>query len=603
MDNRYIIMIRRWLWLLALSAIIAGTTTYLLLKDQPIIYEAQAKLIIGPGIDTPDPDVNALRAGGQLMQTYAELSLTSPFLQSVIDELGLASTPLDMRKIIEVTTSQETQILTFTARQSNPERAIAIANLAAEKLVQLSPSGPDSSSSLLKDQMRVQANKLEQVISDSETKIKQLESDLQAITQVENQSVVVLQTDSYLEKQRLIIEQLSQERARLSDSLSSLTVLYETLQKTTTNQVKIIEPAMIAVPIPAYLWIKVILGAVAGIVLAGAFVFVFAYFDETIWTHEELAQATGITTFGVIAKHRRLAGSGKARLVIAELPNCAAAENYRLIGTKLLLADEENPIKTLLMSNLGEELDGEAGLIPANLALTLAKLGKRVALVDGNLHKPIITRIFDLEGKSGLTNILTDGEETVGLVSIDWSPNLFVLPNGTGSNIPPELISSTRMINLVEELKGDMDIVLINTSSMSTFAHSHILATKVDGVVLITQNGGAHRRDANHLIDALLSLKVTVIGVIFDYNRSSTSLDLVGRLVRTLGTLLRVFGKYINTIFKNQSFSRLSKSGRGPEETEAMKTVLTGDGDSANSEPTRKEQLRQEAFSIQTMKN
>jgi len=289
-EQRYLSMIRRWFWLLVLAALASGLTTYLLVKDQPIIYEAKVRLIIGPGIDTPDPDLNALRAGGQLMQTYAELSMTGPFLQSIIDTLNLSMTPLMLSEIMEVTTNQETQILSIAVRHQNPERALAIANLAADTLVQMSPSGPDSTSSQIKDQMRLQAKQVEELIASSEEKIKQLEADLQALTQVENQGVVILQTNNYLEQQKLIIDQLSQERGRLSDALSALTVLYDTLQKTTTNQVKIVEPAVVAAPVRSWLILQVLIGAVAGLALAVASVLSFEYFDDTIRSPGELSR-------------------------------------------------------------------------------------------------------------------------------------------------------------------------------------------------------------------------------------------------------------------------------------------------------------------------
>lgn len=602
MEQRYIILIRRWLWLLALAAVVAGLTTYLVLVDQPTIYEAQTRLIIGPGIDTPDPDVNALRAGGQLMQTYAEISLTSPFLQSIIDELDLKTTPLGMRDSIQVATNQETQILSFNVGHSNPERAIAIANLAAAKLVELSPSGPDSSSSLLKEQMRIQAEKIEAIIDQSEDNIRQLESDLQAIAQVENQSVVVLQTENYLEKQRLIIEQLSQERARLTESLSALTILYEALQKTTTNQVKVIEPAVIAVPNPSYLWLKVVLGSVAGFILSGAIVLVFAYLSEAILTHEELRHVSGLNSLGVIAKHDRLMTSGVESLVVSALPNSRAAENYRSIATKLLLAGEKNGLRSLLFSTLGEESGDETGLITANLALTLAKSGKKVALIDANLQNPLITELLNLKGKPGLTNALHDREEKLSLAQVGWSPNLVVLPHGTESGMPFELLSSDRMMDLVEELLGDADIVLIDVSSLLSFADNHILATKVDGVVMMAQEGSVRRREAKELINSLQSLKANIVGVIFDYNGSATSL--LSRLSeRNVGTRLGSFVNKIIPAFQNRTDSHLSEMKSTEKETDAAKTDVADRIDSGSRKDSNTQNVDKEAFSIQATKN
>ena len=149
MEKRYLQLIRRWWWVLVIAPLITGGIAYFIFKDKPPIYQAETRLLIGPGIDTPDPDLNALRAGGQLMQTYAELSSTGPFLQEIIDELDLQVTPLQLSKRIEVRSSAETQIMRITVQHEDPRLAVSIANVAAETLVGMSPTGSGSPTALL----------------------------------------------------------------------------------------------------------------------------------------------------------------------------------------------------------------------------------------------------------------------------------------------------------------------------------------------------------------------------------------------------------------------------------------------------------------------
>src|SRR5215216_575853 len=77
----------RYLWLFVLTILVASLTTFFVLNKQPVSYKATTQLLVGPGLDSPSPDLNALKIGGQLVQTYAELVGTHSFLESVNDKL------------------------------------------------------------------------------------------------------------------------------------------------------------------------------------------------------------------------------------------------------------------------------------------------------------------------------------------------------------------------------------------------------------------------------------------------------------------------------------------------------------------------------------
>jgi capsular polysaccharide biosynthesis protein len=78
-------------------------------------------MLVGPGISNAQPDLNVLRASGQLIQTYAELPLTEPFLQSISSELQLNLSPGDLAKLINVRPNPETQILTIEVQHANAQ--------------------------------------------------------------------------------------------------------------------------------------------------------------------------------------------------------------------------------------------------------------------------------------------------------------------------------------------------------------------------------------------------------------------------------------------------------------------------------------------------
>ena len=389
-------IIRRWLWLLILTTLIAGLAAYWITEQQPVVYEASARLVVGPGIDSPSPDLNSLRTGGQLMQTYAQLATTRPVLRSIIDELELNVLPIELMENIRIVSNEETQILTIFVQSEDKGQAIAVANKIAETLVRMSPSGADSPAIQLNLQMRGAADKLTQDILSIERSIEDLEVKFAVATD--------------LEERRLLLDELTKERSRLTDTNRALATLYDSLSNATTNQVKIVETAAFGYELDAQARLKILIGAVAGLVLGVVLVLAFEYFDETIKSSEQLGQVTGVPVLGAIARHRGLRGSGRDRLAVLALPESRAAETYRMLGTKVLFSNGrgDGRSRSILLSSGSAQISEDTGETAANLAVILAQTGNRVILVDANLQRPTIAQLFGIEDRlGGLTDVLT----------------------------------------------------------------------------------------------------------------------------------------------------------------------------------------------------
>ena len=541
MEQRYFLIIRRWFWLILLAAIFTSGITYVLLRNQPPAYTAKARLIVGPGIDSPNPDLNDLRTGGQLMQTYAELATTRPVLESVIQELNLDLSPDDLKRKIKVKTDTETQILNIRVTDADPQLTADIANAVAESLVGMSPSGTDGPEDQIKQQIQKQAIKLEEDIRSSEALLAELEAKLQ--------------TTTIPAEERLILEQIAQERGRLTEARRTLATLYQTIQSSYTNQVKIIERAVTAEPVDANLRLTVLLAGMFGLMLALGIAFLFEYLDDTVKTPEELAHVTGIPLLGTISKYKLQNGSGPQRFLAYVAPDSAAAAAYQTIGTKLLLSGyvakvygsdfqaeeppahdgdeqplaipETNKVPAVLVGDT--DADGDAGEVASNLAIALAQSGHRVVLVDANLHNPTIGALFGIAGQYGLSNLLVDTKSPVHPVPVDWMPGLSVLPAGPSLSNPFELLTSSRMVDIWYALKHQADIVIVAAAPLLSSADSLILASRVDGVVVTVKQGKISRTALKELIASLRTLNAYILGAVFDYNKASRTLLLPDR--------------------------------------------------------------------------
>lgn len=502
-------ILRRWWWLFLLAMAAAGAITYLAGSQQPPLYETAVRLVVGPGIDSPSPDLNDLRAGGQLMQTYAELPRTEPFLQAVIDQTGINIDAQELADMIEVRANAETQIMTIDVRSLNGVEAITLANAIADQLVRVSPSGTETAAALLNQRIANQATQLETAIAENEARIAALEQ--------------TLGTTPAGEQQPEMISLLWEERARLSEAHNTLAELYGALQATATNQVKVIEPASRATPILSTLWLKVAIGAASGLILSLGLVLAYEYMNDAVDPARDLAASLEVPVLGAVERHRSLPGSGRSALAVEALPDSAAAESYRKLGIRLLFSShEERPVRSILLSSVNP--DEDVGEIAANLAVVLAQTGSRVALVDANLYHPTIDRHFGVANRCGLADVLSGECRSIDLTVIDWAPGLSVLPAGTVTDNSFVLLASPRMLEVLQELAQQVDIVLIAGSPLSRFADSLFLASRVDGVALVTHTSQTRRAMLHDTIGSLRSVGAYLIGSILRDPRWETVL-------------------------------------------------------------------------------
>lgn len=535
MVKQYISIIFRWMWLLVLATVLTTGVAYIVSKGKPTVYEASARLIIGPGIDGINPDLNDLRTGGQLMQTYAELIVTQPILQAVVDKLNLNIDADKLKSAVTIKTDDATQLLSISVRDNNPQKAVTIAKELANALVGMSPSGVTGSGNQIRTQIGEQIKKMEQDSTTTEAKIKQYETQLQT----------ALQTPTDVETRRIIQDQLSQQRSNLADTRRTLATLYTTYQGSTTNQVKIVEVAPTALPVDSNLHLTLLVAALAGLILASTIVFAFEYFNDTIRTTEDLAHVTDIPLLGTIAQHKPLRGKVRERLVVQALPESRAAENYRMLGSKLLLSryqaehrgegstamalaeqlspNASRPLHSVVLSST--QVSEDTSDITANLAVILAQTGHRVILVDAYLHRPTISQQFGIIDDEGLTSVLAGWSKTPKLIPVDWTPNLSILPSGPIPPNPFDLLVSTRMANLIKELESQADIVLIAASPLLSFADSLILASRADGVIILLRSARASRDTVREIVESLRSLNAHILGTIFDNNRPDRTLS------------------------------------------------------------------------------
>ncbi len=169
------------------------------------------------------------------------------------------------------------------------------------------------------------------------------------------------------------------------------------------------------------------------------------------------------------------------------LPDSFIAESFRNLRTSILLFPSDMENKTFVFSSC---VKGEGKTtICANVGILLSQMGKRVVLIDGDLCNPSLHRVFSLKNINGLTHFLSGSIEGASLIKeIPEIPGLFVINSGIIPPNPAELVSSTKMRNLLDLLRGKFDYIIIDSPPLLLRTDAYILATNADGLILVVNS-------------------------------------------------------------------------------------------------------------------
>ena len=203
-----------------------------------------------------------------------------------------------------------------------------------------------------------------------------------------------------------------------------------------------------------------------------------------------------------------------SHLVALRDPRSAAAEAYRTLRTNIRFSSLDHPVQTMLITSSAPE-DGKSTTL-ANLAITIAQSEQRVILVDCDLHRPVIHDLFGVPNEVGLTSvILEEGEQALPLQASSV-PGLSLLTSGPLPPRPADILGSRRMENLIARLRAEADMVLFDTPPITAVTDAAVLATRVDGVMLVFQAGVTRRERARQARQLLEKVKANIIGVVLN---------------------------------------------------------------------------------------
>jgi capsular exopolysaccharide synthesis family protein len=213
-------------------------------------------------------------------------------------------------------------------------------------------------------------------------------------------------------------------------------------------------------------------------------------------------------------RHRSRRQHQKFQLIGEEGKHSMAAEAYRTLRTNISLSQVDSPIQTLLVTSCVPR-EGKSTTV-ANLGVTFAMAQKRVLIVDADLRRPILHRLFGIPNTQGLTHTLSDTVEFDQVFNPTKIANLWVVTCGIIPPNPSELLGSQKMKVFLERAKQQFEIILLDSPPISSLADASVLGAIVDGVLFIVKVNMANRDLIEKAKEQLETVGANIIGVVLN---------------------------------------------------------------------------------------
>jgi capsular exopolysaccharide synthesis family protein len=201
------------------------------------------------------------------------------------------------------------------------------------------------------------------------------------------------------------------------------------------------------------------------------------------------------------------------KLITVTEPRSPISEAYRTLRTNLDFANLDGTLKTLAVTSAGVG-EGKSTTL-ANLAVVSAEAGRKVILVDADLRRPTLHQVFGLDNDKGLTTVMMD-ESSLASPPLQQTgiPGLSVLTSGPLPPNPADLMGSRRMEEVIAALAGQADQVFFDTPPVVAVTDAAVLATKVDGVLLVISAGRTRRDYARTAVQRLEQINARLVGTV-----------------------------------------------------------------------------------------
>ena len=292
----------------------------------------------------------------------------------------------------------------------------------------------------------------------------------------------------------------------------------------TASNIKVIDPAEVpGGPYKPNVKMNLLLAMVVGLFLGVGLAFFFEYLDNTIKTPEDVEQLIRLPSLGMVPElsYEKRKRSEKGAFYPVELvthghPKSVLSEAYRNIRTSILLSFSEKPPKKIVVTS-ANPFEGKTTTV-INTAIALSQTGAQVVVIDGDMRKPRVHKIFEGDGENGtgLSNYLSGIADLKMIVKRTEVPNLYYIPAGPIPPNPSELLGSKLFTTMLQALGVKFDHIVLDSPPVLGFADAAIISSAIDGVILVAAGGKTPKETLQHAKEALLQVNAKILGVVIN---------------------------------------------------------------------------------------
>jgi Mrp family chromosome partitioning ATPase/capsular polysaccharide biosynthesis protein len=513
------ILVKRWKCAL-ICFLGIGLGAFLVSEFMTPVYQATALIRV-----VAHPTGNSAQniSLAQLLRTEAQLAISEPVLREVTSHYQNI-TPEQLAHRTLTAPLPGTQLFTITVEDARPQLAAALANDIANTLLK-------QQGNLAAQDNRQAQDQLERDLASTQRHINATNAQIAALQARDSRSpqLVTLQTQ---------LKALQQHYSQLQDALTRLQVAQVQQQ----NFLQIVQPAQ---PVRDIVRPNVLLnsaiGLAAGLVLGILLAVIFEQLDTRVQTPEALTQ---LLQWSVLATVWKVRGVQRTNMVNPSGQE-ANIEAYRILRANIGFSGIDRALRTLVVTSA---TPGEGrSVIAANLAIFMAKAGKNTLLIDADLRHPVLHELFSIDpDKMGLSNAvlaasaptsttirsqfltpISQGQTgasphfSVEPFAHDVSiPNLRVMPSGPLPPNPSEFLDSRAMQRFFLALEQcDAEIIIFDTPPVHGLSDAPILASKVDGTLIVVDTNRSSKSALKEMKVALTQADAHVLGCVLNKQR------------------------------------------------------------------------------------
>lgn len=558
------------------------TATYIFTGLQKIVYTASCTVKVSQA--ESNPLIPSYFGGGMdVVGSEIRMIKSEDVIRRALVKTRSTETVVDMMGNIEVEQSGTSDQVVIRGYYDSPEKVAMLVNAIAECYIEKSTEEKSRSEKEQKQYIKTQLTQQEQMLYKAEENLKNFKAKggVSGMAQALASKLIDLNSQianlkrqyteehpevlkkkeeiSFIEEQIKKLSEQDAELIRLTREMDIYDSLYKELRKKYQDaeiaeagkiQTSVIVSKALAPrkPIRPDLKLNMIIGFLLGLIIGAVAAFFMESLDTTIGSVEDLESFIGLPVLGIIPKatdeldkqtgfFRKLFKKRdknaylKRHLILWYSPKSVLVEAYHTLRTNISFNVAKDKKKSLVFTSAGPAEGKTFSII--NYALSSAEAGMQVVLVESDLRRPSVNKIFGLPRENGLSDILLgnihwkdglkgtsdflmSGLKLDNIIKVPGIENLKIITCGRSYTNPVDVISSNSVDNLISELKENFDLVLFDCPPVLLFADATIMASKVDGVVLIYQSGRTSKLALRRAKSQLDNVHASILGIVLN---------------------------------------------------------------------------------------